>query len=318
MAKFHDVNRATTTNGGSEVTYRLKEVLKAAGWTVPRSSDGTTYNAAGDQITTPNTGAGGMNNNSAWFVIREPGGVREWCFQRGTANGQLRLKYSALDRFTGGSPAATVTPTATDQQVLTGGGTDGSPTYTSFFGTAGTYRSHCIAQSTAEGGAYGFWCLTSPNAGGTPTTGMYQEPMLVGSYPNTDPDPVIVNAGNSSAVWSINSTPVPKGWYAMNTGSEAWVDYPHAAPVNAGAATGTLYGVGQTGTSPYSGNDEAMAPTYARPTGSSQPGRKGTAKYLLMKGVNRDYPDTGNLTTDAYVYGNQLLIPWPENIVPAT
>ena len=52
--------------------YNLKTTFKAAGWTVPRSSDGTTYNNSGDQISAGTSGAGGMDNARAWFVIQEP------------------------------------------------------------------------------------------------------------------------------------------------------------------------------------------------------------------------------------------------------
>ncbi len=65
----------TYPSTGSAAIFAFKELLVDAGWTVLPSSDGTTYNASGDQITTGSSGAGGMANNSAWFRIESPAGA---------------------------------------------------------------------------------------------------------------------------------------------------------------------------------------------------------------------------------------------------
>ena len=134
--------------------YTFKELLKTAGWTVPSSSDGTTYNSSGDQITSGASGAGGLANNSAWFRLRDPGGVKEITIQRGTLNTYYRIKYSFLAKFSGGSPSATQTPSATDEFLMLGTGTDAAPGYTATLGTDGTYRYNVATDNASP---YGFW-----------------------------------------------------------------------------------------------------------------------------------------------------------------
>lgn len=114
----------------------LKEGAKQAGWTVPSSSDGTTYNAAGDQITQVGSGAGGLNNLNAWFRLRSPAGL-EYTFQVTNASTNVRIKVSDAAGFIGGTPGATQTPSATDEGIVLGSGTDASPSKVSF-GTPAT------------------------------------------------------------------------------------------------------------------------------------------------------------------------------------
>lgn len=71
----------------SAAAFFLKRLLKVQGWTVPVSSDGTTYNASGDQITSPLSGSNGMDNASAWFVIVHPDTKHSFCLQRNSATG---------------------------------------------------------------------------------------------------------------------------------------------------------------------------------------------------------------------------------------
>lgn len=99
--------------------FRLKEDQKAQGWTTRMSSDGTTFNASGDVITSGGTGAGGFKNALAWFVLRAPDGLREWLAQ----NDGFALEYtinpilfSPADHF-GGTPGPTTLPFAADQIV---------------------------------------------------------------------------------------------------------------------------------------------------------------------------------------------------------
>ena len=126
-----------TTEQDTNIIFDLKTALKLKQWSVLSSSDGTTYNSTGDQITTATTGAGGMNNTNAWFRIQAPpiGGVtRELCIQRTTVN-NYRLKYSYSAGFTGGTPGATRVPSATDEGVFFGSGTDAAPTGALLFRT---------------------------------------------------------------------------------------------------------------------------------------------------------------------------------------
>jgi hypothetical protein len=106
MAYTFNTNQTPATC--AEAVYNLKTLLKLVGWTVKKSSDGTTYNSTGDQISSGASGANGMNNARAWFVIQEPGTVpRQFCLQRQNTVGvntsyQWRVKYSRYAGFTGG------------------------------------------------------------------------------------------------------------------------------------------------------------------------------------------------------------------------
>lgn len=354
MAKQTDVNSIPATGG--EAMFRLKEVLKLAGWTVPESSDGTTYNPAGDQITTGAAGAGGMNNDNAWFVVEEPSGAggRQWCFQCVlAASEQWRIKLSAATGFGIGNPSATQVPQAVDEVVLRGSGTDAAPTGTTLFPTNGTYRVHCIAQDAAVGPVgnecYGFWFFVTGTGTGALSTCIMQLPMAVGTYvplvgTRTAPtegeaDPAVYlcefdgNAfdvnGNSGAAWArnTNGNPAPRGWWRYGyDGSPAgdglggpefqrWRNPYFELQTNVGYSA-----LRNVGSGPYN-KDHAFVPMFCFSAfdtngGNRKPGFKGQPQYLRCPGTNRAYPDTINLSTDAYVYANEVLIPFEDGTAP--
>jgi len=346
MALQTDVNNLPTT--GSECIFILKELLKTAGYTVPASSDGTTYNAAGDQITVAGSGAGGMDNNRAWFRIQDPAGEREWTFQRATTlHYQWRVKYSALDGFTGGSPGITETPSATDEAILFGGGTDASPTFPQMFNvTPG--RWHVIAEDAANArGVYWWIAVEVPLGSASVDTMLLCEainpnttPPLVGTRatPTTgDPDPCVVGASfngsgglmqiQNGLGWNSTTNPTISGWFGMNGTngqSEAFVGFAGAnyhLDNSPAAFIAPATGVGSgVGINPYSGNDEGFPILIARGgTGfASQLGFKGASENIRMKGVNRAYPDTINLSSGSYVYFEDLLVPWEDGTAPLT
>ena len=80
MAKVYDVNR-TATYGGSTSMFYVKETLKNAGWVVSQSSDGTTFFPGSDGLSTDAPGAGGMNNDLAWYFIVDPDSKRGFVAQ---------------------------------------------------------------------------------------------------------------------------------------------------------------------------------------------------------------------------------------------
>lgn len=144
-------------SSGAETIFALKELLKTAGWTVLSSSDGTTYNASGDQITSSGSGAGGMDNTNAWFRIEDPSSLREYVIQRSSLQYSWKWLYSASDGFTGGTPGATTIPTATDQQGLA----KNSIGFQTLFPTSGSWRAHIAAQNAAHNGVYAWWCAVN-------------------------------------------------------------------------------------------------------------------------------------------------------------
>lgn len=119
-------NYFPTTDG--DVLYAVKEGLKAETWTVPKSGDGASgFSNSGDIITTATL----MATNNAWFVVQMPASANpriSYCFQR--VSSSVWRAWQSTDGFTGGSPSATVRPTASDeQQVLNNGTTNPWPSF---------------------------------------------------------------------------------------------------------------------------------------------------------------------------------------------
>ena len=346
MAKITSVNNTPET--GAEAMFEFKETLKLAGWTVPRSSDGTTYNASGDQISQAGSGANGMANNRAWFVVQNPNGERSWCVQRSTAsNQQWYMKYSALDLFTGGTPGVTQVPAAGDEEVVHGALPDGGPTFSNLFDADGSFRWHVIAQDAATGAVgnevFGFWAFATEAGTGDLETILMQEPTDPSSYPplvgtraaptTGDPDPVIVLVQYSTSGGHLRTTPgQTRGWTdsSVNNNKMAWYQYNDTN--NGVEAFGQIQGAhlqgdpsplaafvpGQMGTNPYDGSEEVIPLYCGRPAVgyTTQIGAKGMTAFIKHKATIKDYPSVINSSTDAYVYIEDCLIPWEDGTLP--
>jgi hypothetical protein len=310
LAKFADVN--TVINGGvaadvANVFYKVKTVLKAAGWTVPTSSDGLTYSSSADVITHNSTGAGGLANSNAWYVVREPGGRREWCIQHVSTALVYRIKYSPFARFVGGTPGILRVPSATDEGTpLCGAGTDASPTGANFFNST-NLRLHIVANSTPIGACYPFLMWVTLTPGVTEQAGaLWQEPMAPGSYDVADVDPCIVGAGTGGGSLSSMLSNSSRAWFAYGTGSATFVTM--TSGVNA-TFTGTL------APDLASGKDVNGRPIYTG-TAASNVRVKGYGATVAIKGPPRAWPSTANRTTDASVYLSNLVLPYPDNTEP--
>lgn len=150
------------------VEYAVKEHLKANGYVVLASGDAdSNYSSSGDIITSFGSGANGMNNDGAWYRIQSPNGLYEWIRQIGdvstTSPGQ-RTKFSRRDGFTGGSPSITQVPSATDEELELGGGTDASPTYSGgSYASATSGSDRRLLGVVDDAAPYGFWYWGTDN-----------------------------------------------------------------------------------------------------------------------------------------------------------
>ena len=293
MTKYYNVNNSPTT--GAQAFYNLGKVLSSSGWTIQSSSNGTSFGSGETYFTTSSLAA-----TNAWFSVREPTGPggREWCFQRTSANTTWRIKVSPNVGFTG-SATATQVPTASDEGLIWGSGTDASPTGTAFFFADGSYKFHIIAESTPVGPVgnevYGWWAFVNLNnsyAAGNAYGLLCQEPLAVGSYPELigtraattsgDADPCIYGA-NSVAWYSIYFNYIFNTAFFLNgysSGAETrynnfkyFYDYQssagtltYAQEIMVGSGDGNNYGVRGLGTAPY--GKEVCLPYHA--------GRQGT------------------------------------------
>ena len=310
-----DVNNAGGANGGAEAMFLWKELLKTAGWDVPASSDGSTYNSSGDQITAAGTGAGGMNNSQAWFRIRAPSGMsprREFCCQRGSyGESYWWVKYSAEDGFTTGGDVYNM-PTAADQADLHGSDTGG----TILFTTAATYRIHIGADKDAP---FGFYLFTAVNGTGASNAGFVLDPLASGSFPSADQDPAIVYVKSGGGVFVASYLGSlyygPNGWYKKDLAGEAFTRFP-AQTYYAGSGGGQT-APGSLGTNPYDTDDNHLPIPYAR--GSSlgtQVGWKGFGTVMRWLGTSRSSMDTlSSSGTRDRVVVDAIVLPWPD-VVP--
>lgn len=301
------------TSSTAEVMFRLKKLLKAVGWTVPSSSDGTTYNAAGDQITTDGSGAGGLDNNNAWYRLQDPGGRREFVFQRSTNEYTWKAYYSALAKFSGGSPDAVTLPTATDEvQVIGSGGSfDGS------WGWGGVsvsnYKWHIGADNAAVGGVYGFYIVSRQLTTGNSHRRLVLDPLKVGSYPDgtvgdADADPAVVWMASGTA-FGVGSPSIGT-WYKYGLASASWDTAPQVL--------GLAGFPGSVGISPYSGQDLGLAPIYHSTTVSKEQ-VKGWSAALEWVGVGarNTYDTLGLSTSSSRVIFDDVSLPWPQSVVPS-
>jgi hypothetical protein len=109
-----------------QAMFNVKTLLKSVGWTVPRSSDGTTYSATGDILFSAASGTNGFGNSRAWFEIVMPNiaagpyaGRRSFIVQRHTGSGGFRVRYSKADMFGDGTLQAIAGASLVDTETFT-------------------------------------------------------------------------------------------------------------------------------------------------------------------------------------------------------
>ena len=295
--------------------YTLKTLLKAAGWTVPKSSDGTNYNASGDEITSGGSGLHGMDNNKAWFVIQMPGCSRSFCLQRQTTTGantsnKWRIKYSKSAGFVGGTPSNVQVPSAADEEVLLGTGTDGSPGFSDFFqqSTDGTIRFNALANDAAP---YDFltWDWTV-------TTGVVGHAFGIEAALDTDAsdtDPYFIHLMASTSSWN---KPVFEN---TNTGQlNGWLTTFCSALTStsfAGSCTPAYVNWGAINVNIFSGKDELLPLIIYRNAVSY----KGIMS--ITKGIGTAARVAGDLFTvvstgDYVCVSPAIALPWPSGTTP--
>jgi hypothetical protein len=291
----------STPGSGADAIFNLKTALKASGWTVTKSSDGVTFNASGDQITTGTTGAGGMKVVKAWFVIRQPaatfGSSREFLFQNADATGtSFRIKYSQASGFSGGSPAILVTPSAADETALLGAGTDAAPTFATLFPTNYGGSIPARQQILVNNAAPHEWYTSSqPQGGGDTTNFLAMDVMVTGSFDVLDVDPYVLLIGQGASMFNVSNfysgEVTAKAWYRKGLSGALFTAI--SASQYVFGATGTL--AVTLGTNGYNGKDVVLPILFARNLASTTAvGLKGQS--TLMKWVTNSRPAGDTLT----------------------
>jgi hypothetical protein len=286
--------------------YTLKEALKARGWVVTSSGDGTSYSAAGDLITS----GGVLLNTRAWFAIRNPDSTLFWVFQSNGTIIQTRVKVS-FSAFSAGAPNATTTPAAavtTDEFTAVGGGTDAAPSYLASL-PSGTTR---IVIGVDDAAPYGFFAIGWVSGGGAERFRMFCDPVAAGSYPSADPyrfvfcGPSNPTYLTSDDVWSnYNATYSPVAVF-NNAGTRRWQRcgglryYEGAGSVIAGQAASSAVG------SNVEGEDSTLPVFWQRRSAlGGGAGLKGASSIFRLCCTPRASGDTHTETTSR----DRLVIP---------
>ncbi len=304
---------ATTTHvsspaSGAVAVDALIDTLLSAGWRITRWSDATTYTDATGAPLASNpygsgaSGAGNLGNTSAWFTVRASDSSREWLFQRNASDAAWTISRSAAG-FSGGSPAATTLPTATDATALFSAAS-------AFTATPGRLF---ISADDADG--YGWRLMCLPSGGGNVLTLLLDVPLDSPDPSDTDPylwlgyynaTGLTVYAAASAAV-QANTALIYKRF--VGAGSNQRVTF------------ASLYGTSgrlappeteQGGALPSSGYDVPLPiPVVRTGAPSTTTGWVGFARGIRWATVQgRASGQTLDGTTEYWIYAAGLWLPW--------
>ena len=284
-----------------QALYELKEALKAAGWSVLGSGDGTAgnFSVPGDVLTTWSTSAdpvtGAVTNRRAWWRMKSPELLanREILFQHeaiNTATDGISVAYSRSAGFTGtadGAVAANVAPTATDAILFAGdrrpsNGMNGG----SFSGGVAINRVDYIIGDAAE--QYSFACFLRDASGAIKGGIIYDR--LANPVDAGDADPTVVamigNYGNFFGYSCIDQRAFWT-WGDTGVGSSPTITQSNGGPQKYPAVGAPRVDAGQRcvltslcywnqnpvlnpgGSNPYTGDIDLIEPVYWHSTSLS-------------------------------------------------
>jgi hypothetical protein len=278
------------------VMYELLTNLVAAGWQIVSSGDGlSAYSSSGNVFSNGfASGANGLGNTRAWFRAQAPlfsGVHRELVVQMGATGNLVRVKYSPAAGFVGGAPSANTVPSATDEGVITGGGTDASPTFTSYIsGPNGAMRAQYAMGDASIG--YSF-CMIAYEVGTGPIGNISVFWMDVLSVAHAaDLDPCVLSVGFSSTN--------PKGFMGALTAA------------NFGALSIVADGCNIVPTNTFDNTDDFYSLVYVH-SGATLAGVKGYSSIFYANGVSRGGVAVENVdgVADRLLFGNNQAMPWP-------
>lgn len=289
---------------GPELVWHLKQILVEAGWVVTQSGTGTAYSPSGDLHGLIETFTGGTN---AWFAIQAPDG-RAFTFQRVAAN--VRVKYAATGGFTGGTPGNTITPSAIpgEEQLVAGSGTDAAPTGVGM-GT-GTAFAYIGADDEAP---YGFFAFSKRVSSTSGHGFFFMDPLIPGSYAETDTDPVVIGWSAQSANWpgvvpTSGTSAGARGWMKKASGGA----FQGLGSMNAtGWGTSSPIFPAGAGSDPESGGDITIPVIWGRAISLSAPhGWKGVSSLFRAISTSRSSGETQANASRILIQNGEWSAPW--------
>ncbi len=340
------VNQAVTT--WTQAMYVFIQLLKTAGWTVTFSSDGTATSTpwTGDNISGYGSGAGGLGNTRAYMVLQQPtvaspySGSRMIFIQRGASDSQWKIKYSRGSfgpPVSYGGAALQNMPSASDEAIVAGGGTDASPTFNTVFnGTAANNRIECFADNGSDVSSWcpgAFYFCSIPNGGAADGNGCNHAIWLdpLSGVDTVDVDPFVIGCSNQNGTCLTFTGDIGSegaGALSANEGSgHAWFN----PASDGGGVTRVFKGVqamgltaynqvtwpGKAGTSTVNGKEVGGPIVWARRAlAGGQGGPKGVSRLMKWKSSSKSVGDTCQ-KTDAYdlIVAGDVLLPW-NGVIP--
>jgi len=311
----------------TEAIWKLKEVLKNAGWVVKK-----TFKATGSVLATPNaTGSTAdlsvddLNSNGSWFVIQQPSanadmsapyapfnGSRQYLFYRGSNDRAWYIGYSRTGVFANESMIQVAY--ATDEKAVSGsrsGSNAPSPNYIVNSNIAGGSVVNIGASNSAP---FTFYMVGyTAGASKSPTIAIIVDAMAAGTFTfdnahpadatKSDLDPFVhtcYNTWDSNANTSFvlsNNDFNKRSWYKLDTPSADWKSVSYS--------TNTNFGVDQV-------NGKVVVSPMVWGDSSNSAGPKGAG--ATFKNVMSSVSD-GTLLTVSYA-GDRIVFqewtfPWP-------
>jgi hypothetical protein len=301
------VNIAYTAaaGGGAVAMFKLKSLLLANGGVIRASSDGLTHYGTADYVSGYNTGANGLNNDYAYFVVNL--GVVDVAFQRGTANTNWRLKISVpgFKNTEAGYVAGTATamPIVTDQQHVVG---NDAPTFSGMYSGASDMRCHMGIDNASP---HHFWFINLQKNSTTVESFLYFDELDGASSGDVWPY-VIMWQYTPSTVGYLSDAGLAYGPYSYFKRSygrsvEKWLLH-HCLLLFDN--TGSTYVNGALAVDPDNGNDETLPVPFGRGYSKGYAVYKGFAKHMQWRGQTRTTLDNADdLSSRRWTYFGDIM-----------
>lgn len=293
-----------------EHAFELKELLKSAGWVVEASSDGTTFDASGDILTGYGSGAGGLGNFNAYFIIRIPSGEFRISFQYidvSSSNDRFRAKISEAPFSIGGT--ATKTPSSSEEQLIMGGGTDAAPTGSTWssHGAAGNQQTIGVAETV-----YPYRFYVAELRDNVPYAHSGTLVLDAAEVLDSDPWVHVLSIPSSNFGGQLNTSTL-----GTNGGIESWTIMDYYGP-NKSWVDVYLDSDGETEDTPrdVDGNIVMVPAFWARLDSAGVPnGIKGWSSLILWNHTNTGSPTIMQVTVDGntreLIRLYDAVLPWP-------
>lgn len=321
-------NLGPFTSGAQSIFAFLQWLVYSHGGTkfstIVASGDGlSTYSGTGNALTHSGSGAGGLDNNNAWFVMCDPDSNRWLLFYRGVQHYQWYLWYQLAAFDLTGCDASTP-PSAANNPNRKSWMTVRSAGPISLFPSSGSWYTHiCCEGDTPEGNVYPFWMLARVVGTGASAGAFWMDCAIDALSPVADSDKALLmsaqndHALNSNTGAYLGSSNVANsclsGFMRYGEANEDWnvltiptyYDFTYLIP-------------GAVGTNPEDGKYPIL-PSFVWRTGTGTQGLKGQCyMHRWAPSSALTFGDVVYDGTDYFLVVDQsMLRGWPDSTGPS-